>query len=287
MKPRTAVATLISYGFSKKEVRKTLLHREPLEALEFIKGSRPKILERAEKIEEIIKNKLQEKFYPICYKDKYWPKSLKAIKDEPILLWGKGDIRKLEKQVNVAVIGTREPSQYSVEMEKRILKILLEQKCNIISGLALGCDTVAHRETVRNKGVTGAILPSGIDLPKPETNAELSEEIVKTGGFLLSEYPLGHIPEKRNYVERDRIVAALSDIVIVIECGMKSGTMHTVNYAIEYDRPIFAVAPPKKNLPGDYSGNIFLINEKKAKPIIDKETIIEKISEIKHQKNLN
>ena len=82
-------------------------------------------------------------------------------------------------------------------------------------------------------------------------------------------------------------MAALADIVIVIECGMKSGTMHTVNYTVEYDRPIFAVAPPKKNLPGDYSGNIFLINEKKAKPIIDKETIIEKISEIKHQKNLN
>lgn len=208
MKPRTAVATLISYGFSNKEIKKTLLHREPLEALEFIKGSRTKILERAEKIEEIINSKLQEKIYPICYKDKYWPKNLKVIKDEPVLLWGKGDIRKLEKQVNVAVIGTRKPSQYSVEMEKRILKILLEQKCNIISGLALGCDTVAHKEAVRNKGVTGAILPSGIDLPKPETNAELSEEIVKAGGFLLSEYPLGHIPEKRNYVERDRIVTA-------------------------------------------------------------------------------
>ena len=134
MKPRTAVATLISYGFSNKEIKKTLLHREPLEALEFMKGSRPKILERAEKIDEIIKNKLQEKFYPICYKDKYWPKSLKVIKDEPVLLWGKGDIRKLEGQVNIAVIGTRKPSEYSIEMEKRILKILLEQKCNIISG---------------------------------------------------------------------------------------------------------------------------------------------------------
>ena len=286
MKARTAVATLISYGFSKKEIRKTLLHREPLEAIEFMKGSKPKILERAQKIEETIKNKLIEKIYPICYKDQYWPKSLNVIKDEPVLLWGKGDIRKLDNKVNVAVIGTRNPGKYAIEMEKRVIDILVKNGCNIISGLALGCDTVAHDETVKCNGTTGAILPSGVDNPKPETNSNLSKEIIKSGGFLLSEYPLGHIPEKKNYVERDRIVAALADIVIVIECGMKSGTMHTVNYAVEYNKSILVVMPPKKDFSGDFSGNKKIINDKKAIPIKDKEIILNKIYEIKKQKKL-
>ena len=286
MKARTAVATLISYGFSKKQIRKTLLHREPLEAIEFMKGSKPKILERAQKIEETIKNKLIEKIYPICYKDQYWPKSLNVIKDEPVLLWGKGDIRKLDNKVNVAVIGTRNPGKYAIEMEKRVIDILVKNGCNIISGLALGCDTVAHDETVKCNGTTGAILPSGVDNPKPETNSNLSKEIIKSGGFLLSEYPLGHIPEKKNYVERDRIVAALADIVIVIECGMKSGTMHTVNYAVEYNKSILVVMPPKKDFSGDFSGNKKIINDKKAIPIKDKEIILNKIYEIKKQKKL-
>lgn len=286
MKARTAVATLISYGFSKKEIRKTLLHREPLEAIEFMKGSKPKILERAQKIEETIKNKLTEKIYPICYKDQYWPKNLNIIKDEPVLLWGKGDIRKLNGKVNVAVIGTRNPGKYAIEMEKRIIDILVKNNCNIISGLALGCDTVAHDETVKHNGTTGAILPSGVDNPKPKTNSNLSEEIIKSGGFLLSEYPLGHMPEKKNFIERDRIVAALSDFVIVIECGENSGTMHTVNYAIEYNKPVFAVMPPKKDFSGDFSGNKKIINDKKATPIKDKEIILNKIYEIKNQKKL-
>lgn len=286
MKARTAVATLISYGFSKKEIRKTLLHREPLEAIEFMKGSKPKILERAQKIEETIKNKLIEKIYPICYKDQYWPKSLNVIKDEPVLLWGKGDIRKLDNKVNVAVIGTRNPGKYAIEMEKRVIDILVKNGCNVISGLALGCDTVAHDETVKCNGTTGAILPSGVDNPKPETNSNLSKEIIKSGGFLLSEYPLGHIPEKKNYVERNRIVAALADIVIVIECGMKSGTMHTVNYAVEYNKSVLVVMPPKKDFSGDFSGNKKIINDKKATPIKDKEIILNKIYEIKKQKKL-
>lgn len=282
---RAVVATMISYGFKPNEIRKAFKHRKAGEVLDFLSDSKPKIYKRYERIENVIKEKAKERIYPFCWLDKCYPENLQGLDNMPVLLWARGDVRKLSGKVNVAVIGTRTPTSYGAKMAQRIVSLLVSRGCNVISGLALGCDAVAHSETVKAYGTTCAVLPSGVDNPVPASNKNLSNEILQKGGILLSEYPLGHSPQKREFVERDRIVAALADIVIVIEAGEKSGTMHTVNYALEYERPVLCTAHPQKyHNEETVKGIIKLVEEEKADPITSVEVLtdlIEKMKKIK------
>lgn len=194
--------------------------------------------------------------------DENYPARLSVMGNKrPVLLYAKGNTSCLSKP-GIAVIGTRNPSEWSRRVEENLVKRLLafSGSATIISGLALGCDRIAHEVTVDLGRETIAVLPSGLDKVTPSSHIGLAERILDNNGCLISEYPNGFPATQYTFVERDAIVAALSDATYVVECGTKSGTVKTAEYALSYNRPVgcYVVDNPGK---GDYSGNSYLIEK--------------------------
>ena len=192
--------------------------------------------------------------------DDNYPKKLRDMESKkPLILYVKGNIDALTKP-NLAVIGTRNPSDLSQYFEENLVKhIVNATERVIVSGLALGCDKIAHQTTVDENKITIAVLPSGVDVIKPAKHKKLAQDIIDTGGCLISEYEPDKSVFKSTYVERDKIVAAFSDATFVVECGVKSGTMHTVNAAKDFNRQIYAYLPDER--PEDsYDGNEFILD---------------------------
>lgn len=195
------------------------------------------------------------------FDDEYPKKLMDMGNKRPLILYVKGNVEALNKP-NISVIGTRKPSKLSQEFEKDLVKNIVNISDRVVvSGLALGCDKIAHKTTVDEGKVTIAVLPSGVNVIKPKSNIELAEKIIATGGCLVSEYDPNTKVNRGSYVERDKIVAALSDATFVVECGVKSGTMHTVDAACEYQRQIYSYLPDERTK-GSYDGNELIINEK-------------------------
>lgn len=198
----------------------------------------------------------------------FFPDSLKAIKKPPILLHIKGDLEILEDLNAIAVIGTRNPSDYGTVLGRRITEIFVSKGFDIVSGLALGCDTIGHEKALDGNGRTLAVLAHGLDHIYPKQNAGLAEDILSSGGVLVSEYEIGVKPRNNFFVERDRLQSGLSKAVCVIETGVKGGTMHTVGFCIEQGKPLGCILPPEQHRIYDsVQGNLMLINEKKAYPL--------------------
>ena len=195
------------------------------------------------------------------FDDEYPDKLLDLGDKKPLILYVRGNVDAL-KMANIAIIGTRKPSKPSQVFEENLTKSIVNSTDRVIvSGLALGCDKIAHKATVEEGKTTVAILPGDVYKIKPASHKRLAEEIIETGGCLVSEYEPGVNVRKGNYVERDRIVAAFCDATFVVECGVKSGTMHTVNFASEYGRPIYAYLPEERS-EGSYDGNEFILENK-------------------------
>ena len=167
-----------------------------------------------------------------------YPKSLKQLKNAPFVLFYKGNIEALNKHSAVAVVGTRMPTDMGKKVAKRFGYILAEQGFIVVSGLALGCDTQAHIGCLEGKGITVAVLAGGLDSMFPKENVGLSNEILNNNGCLLSEYPPLIPPTRYSFVQRDYIESGLSKAIIVVEAGLKSGTMQTVDFAKEQNRII-------------------------------------------------
>ena len=192
--------------------------------------------------------------------DENYPQQLTEMGNKrPLILYVKGNVDALSKP-NIAVIGTRKPLDQSQDFEKDVVKAIIHESNRVIvSGLALGCDKIAHQTTVDENKSTIAILPSGVDIIKPAKHKKLAEQIIQTGGCLISEYEPNKSAFKSTYVERDQIVAAFSDATFVIECSVKSGTMHTVDAAYKFNRQLFTYLPSER-LDGSYDGNEFILN---------------------------
>ena len=225
--------------------------------------------------------------------DDLYPDKLNDMGNKrPLFLYVKGNPETLSKP-NMAVIGTRKPSQNSQIFEKELVKAVLDNSDRaIVSGLALGCDKIAHETTVLENKVTIAILPSGLNKITPASHKGIAEEIIKNGGCLVTEYEPNHKPYKKEFVDRDQIVAAFSDINFVIQCGEKSGTMHTVNATInyknsdsDYHRDLYVYLPNElsaenyneDNPIGDYSGNVKILNEENGTRVSDIEEFCEEL----------
>ena len=226
------------------------------------------------KAEEIYAQVINREDMRVCtILDDDYPSKLKALKNKaPVILYVKGDISLSEKD-SIAVIGTREPGSWSEKVEEQLVGKILELTDRVIvSGLAVGCDTIAHRACVKKKGKTIAMLPCGFDHISPEENIGLSKEILESGGVLISEYLPYEEATTYTFVERDTLIAAISDAVMVIECGKKSGTMHAVNAAIDLNRKVGAFSTDNKEQ-GNYEGNEYIITEKGGFPISDSKTL--------------
>lgn len=141
----------------------------------------------------------------------------------------------------VAIVGTRRPTVYGQEATYRLAYDLAKQGVVVVSGLALGTDAIAHKAALDAGGLTIAVMAGGLDSLHPRTNRNLAIRILQSGGALISEYEPGTTPFQGNFIARNRIVAGISDGLLVTEASTKSGTMHTVNFALEQGKPVMAV----------------------------------------------
>ncbi|MCD6551756.1 DNA-processing protein DprA [Thermotoga sp.] len=174
----------------------------------------------------------------ISFWDDSYPESLRKTRFPPAVLFVRGDDRLLRESC-VGVVGTRRPTGYGTSVTKRFVKLLCE--CFVIvSGMALGIDSVAHREALDNGGRTVAVLGTGVDVIYPKLNKVLFNRILKSG-CVVSEYPMGTRPRKHHFPARNRIIAGLSRVIVVTEAPMKSGALITAKFAVENGRDVFAV----------------------------------------------
>jgi len=191
-----------------------------------------------EEIDDYLKS-IKSKYLTIL--DDEYPESLKRVFMPPLVLYYYGDLSLLDKENNlVAVIGSRQCSSYGEKATKIFSEALVKNKRIIVSGLAMGIDSIAEQTAVDNKGKTIAVLGSGIDYPYPKSNKKLYD-IIKKDHLLISEYPDKLEPVKEYFPMRNRIVAALSDKVLVTEAYANSGTCITVMYALSMGKDVLAV----------------------------------------------
>jgi DNA processing protein len=172
--------------------------------------------------------------------DEQFPQRLLEIYDPPLCLYVRGDASLLNRP-GIAVVGTRHPTPYGVGMAERLSCDLSARSIIIISGLARGVDTAAHRGVVNAKGKTVAIFGTGIDVVYPRENRKLADQILSLGGALISEFPLGTQPTPQNFPIRNRIISGLSLGVLVVEAAEYSGTRITARCALEQGREVYAV----------------------------------------------
>ncbi len=175
----------------------------------------------------------------LTWNDPAFPPRLKEIYDVPPVLYVRGNLTP-EDEWSIAVVGTRRATIYGREVTERIASDLARNKITVISGLARGIDSVAHRAALANGGRTVAVFASGLDIVYPAENLKLAQDIIEHGA-LVSDYPLGTRPRAENFPRRNRIMSGLSLGVLVTEAGEASGALITANLALEQNREVFAV----------------------------------------------
>ncbi len=196
--------------------------------------------EYRENLEQYVKYMKKYNIGIITIEDKDYPKKLLHIYDAPAILYYKGDKKLLHTDI-IAMIGCRECSNYGKEVSIKFSYELAKKGITIISGMAKGIDSYSHIGCIKAGGKTIAVLGSGLDIIYPKENCLLYDEILSAKGLILSEYVIGTKPSKLNFPARNRIISGLSNGVIVVEAKGKSGTLNTVDFALEQGKDIFVV----------------------------------------------
>ena len=169
-----------------------------------------------------------------------YPERLKEIYDPPPVLWVRGDVRLLSRP-SIAIVGTRHPSPYGMQVAEMLARDLAARRVVIVSGMARGIDTCAHRGALAARTPNVAVWGTGIDVVYPKENRKIAEEILAVGGAIVSEVPMGTFPAPQNFPRRNRIISGLSIGVLVVEASENSGTRVTARCAAEQDRDLYAV----------------------------------------------
>lgn len=178
----------------------------------------------------------------ISYLDRDFPRRLSKLTKFPAILYAKGNLKLLQSEKNVAVIGTREPMAETEIIGKQFCEWLVNNDYVIVSGLAKGCDTIAHQAAIDHNGATIAILAHGLDQKiYPQENTQLAQSILDSHGLLLSPYALGTQVRPYYLASRDEWESGLADKVLVLETHPKNGTNNTIRYALNQSRPVRAV----------------------------------------------
>lgn len=191
--------------------------------------------------------------------DEFFPEAFKAIgEDCPERIYAMGNLDLLKREHMVAIIGSRKATRTGNSKAYNLGISYAKKGYVVVSGLALGCDASAHRGCMAADGGTIAIVATGLNLVHPRENIPLQEEILRKGGLILSEQPLGVKANPTRLVARNRLQAALSEEVIVAECPKHSGTMHTVRFAQKYGKKVKAARLPYDK--EENSGNKYIID---------------------------
>lgn len=198
----------------------------------------------------------------------HFPKRFLALKNCPVAIYAKGATDCLNEPATVAIIGTREPSEYGSSLAEKFGSMFAKRNFVVVSGLALGCDTQAHTGCLRVGGRTVAVMAHGLSTVYPAKNRDLAAQILDTGGCLLSEYQPREKARPAYFVDRDRLQSGLSAGVVVVETDIKGGTMHTVRFCGEQGRELACLNhPPKFRAHPKANGNRYLIDSGQAFPI--------------------
>jgi len=176
----------------------------------------------------------------VALDDPGYPHRLGEIYDPPLVLYLRGNLEVIN-QHGLAVVGTRHPTPYGVGVAERLACDLAARGLVIVSGMARGIDTAAHRGALNAHGHTVAVWGTGIDVTYPKENQKLADQILSNGGAVISEFPLGTFPAPQNFPIRNRIISGMSIGVLVIEAGEYSGTRVTARCALEQGRDVYAV----------------------------------------------
>jgi DNA processing protein len=250
--------------------KKTFL--EKIEGIGPIRAASIEAYKDFSKAEEEIKFIQKYKIKPLFLTDADYPKRLLNCYDSPTLLFYKGEAD-LNAAKIVAIVGTRSHTDYAKLVTEKLVKELTEQNVSVVSGLAFGVDAIAHKASVKNGLPTVGVLAHGLDQIYPPENAGLAKDMIKHNGGLLTEFRSKSKPDKHNFPTRNRIVAGMSDATIVIETGLKGGSMITAELANSYNKDVFAI--PGKVTDVKSSGCNYLIKNNKAMLLTDAAELIQ------------
>jgi DNA processing protein len=209
----------------------------------------------------------------IAKPEKDFPASLAAIPGKLSKIYYIGDeFMELCSHPCVAIVGSRKVSPYGRAVTEKLAADLAKQGIVIISGLALGVDSIAHEAALSVGGKTIAVLASGLDKITPSSHTALAHQIVKGGGAIISEYPEGTGALKPFFVARNRIISGLSQAVVITEAAVKSGSLHTANFALEQGREVMAVPG---NITSPLSAGTNMLIKTGATPILSAQDVLE------------
>lgn len=203
------------------------------------------------------------------------PGLLSTCDDAPAILYQKGDFDESRKMISI--VGTRNMTAYGKKFIEEFIEILGKKNILVVSGLALGTDVCAHSEALKNKIPTIGVLAHGLHMLYPSSHLGIANEMMNNGGALLSEFTSVKKPDREHFLQRNRVVAGLSEIIVVVESAFGGGSMSTATHANQYNREVFA-------LPGRHSdkysqGCNLLISQNKARIISSYQDIIEELGE--------
>ncbi len=245
---------------------------EKIEGIGEVRARSIKSFQDFSKAEEEIGFIEKYKIKPLFITDKNYPQRLLNCYDSPTLLFYKGDAD-LNASKIAAIIGTRNHTEYGKQVTEKLIKDLAAQNVVVVSGMAFGIDAVAHKAAIKNNLVTVGVLAHGLDQIYPPDHTHLAKDLLKHGGGLLTEFRSKIKPDKHNFPTRNRIVAGMADATIVIETGIKGGSMITAELANGYNKDVFAV--PGKVNDNKSAGCNFLIKSNKAMLLTDAQELVE------------
>lgn len=242
-----------------------------IEGIGEVRANSIKNFQRFNDAEEEIRFIEKYSIRPLFITDKEYPKRLLNCYDSPELLYYKGSTD-LNASKIIAVIGSRSHTDYGKHITEKLIKELQDQQVIVVSGLAYGIDAIAHKAALKNNLPTVGVLAHGLDQIYPSQHTDLAKDMLKDGG-LLTEFRSKTNPDKHNFPTRNRIVAGISDATIVIETGVKGGSMITAELANGYNKDVFAF--PGKVTDSKSAGCNYLIKNNKAILLTDAQELIE------------
>ncbi|MDD5633911.1 MAG: DNA-processing protein DprA [Candidatus Omnitrophica bacterium] len=214
----------------------------------------------------------KEKINLLSIKDDNYPQELKNIYDAPVLLYYRGELEPDDANA-VAIVGSRECSLYGMNMAEKLARDLAQKGVTVVSGMAKGIDSAAHRGAISEGGRTIAVMGSGFKHIYPPEANELFGRIAENGA-VFTEYPSDTMPHKSNFPRRNRIISGMAKGIVVVEAGEKSGAMITVDFALEQGKDVFAV-PGRADLLTSKGTNLLIKNG--AKLVMDAEDVLSEL----------
>ena len=260
------------FGEAEKIFKAKLSALEKIEGIGTIRANSIKSFSDFSNAEEEIKFIEKFRIKPLFITNKEYPRRLLNCYDSPTLLFYKGTAD-LNASKIISIVGTRTHTDYSKKITDKLIEELSSQNILISSGMAYGVDAIAHKTAVKNNLPTVGVLAHGLDQIYPPDHSNLAKDMLKSGGGLLTEFRSQTKPDKHNFPTRNRIVAGMSDATIVIESGIKGGSMVTAELANGYNKDVFAF--PGKVTDSKSAGCNYLIKSNKAMLLTDAQQLIE------------